>query len=232
MGEDQVERRLAAILAADVVGYSRLMGLDEGGTLSAFKAHRRELVDAKIAEHQGTDRQAHRRRHAGRVPERGERRGLRRRHPAEMRERNADVPATGASSFASASISATSSSRTTTSSATASTSRRGSKGSPSRAALPSRARSGTSRQQARRRLRGHRRAELKNIERPVRVFDVSLPADGARRQPHGPGPSRRHGATTSIAVLPFNNMSGDPSRNISPTASPKTSSPTCPRSPD
>src|ERR687897_1433427 len=53
MGEEQVERRLAAILAADVVGYSRLMGADEAGTLAALKAHRRELVDGKIAEHQG-----------------------------------------------------------------------------------------------------------------------------------------------------------------------------------
>jgi TolB-like protein/class 3 adenylate cyclase/lipoprotein NlpI len=48
-----VERRLAAILAADVVGYSRLMGIDETGTLAALKQHRSELVDAKIAEHQG-----------------------------------------------------------------------------------------------------------------------------------------------------------------------------------
>ncbi|MER8530346.1 MULTISPECIES: adenylate/guanylate cyclase domain-containing protein [unclassified Mesorhizobium] len=48
-----MERRLSAILAADVVGYSRLMGLDEGGTLSALKTHRRDLVDGKIAEHQG-----------------------------------------------------------------------------------------------------------------------------------------------------------------------------------
>ncbi|TKB94986.1 MAG: adenylate/guanylate cyclase domain-containing protein, partial [Mesorhizobium sp.] len=48
-----MERRLSAILAADIVGYSRLMGLDEGGTLSALKTHRRELVDGKIAEHQG-----------------------------------------------------------------------------------------------------------------------------------------------------------------------------------
>jgi adenylate cyclase len=48
-----VERRLVAILAADVAGYSRLMGVDEAGTVSAFKAHRSELVDAKIAEHQG-----------------------------------------------------------------------------------------------------------------------------------------------------------------------------------
>src|SRR6266436_356845 len=48
-----MERRLAAILAADVVGYSRLMGVSEAGTLSALKAHRRELVDGKITEHQG-----------------------------------------------------------------------------------------------------------------------------------------------------------------------------------
>ena len=48
-----MERRLAAILAADVVGYSRLMGVDEAATLAALNAHRKELVDAKIAEHQG-----------------------------------------------------------------------------------------------------------------------------------------------------------------------------------
>src|SRR5215468_5560282 len=48
-----VERRLAAILAADVVGYSRLMGLDEEGTLERLKAHRRELMDPKIREHRG-----------------------------------------------------------------------------------------------------------------------------------------------------------------------------------
>ncbi|CAN5155012.1 adenylate/guanylate cyclase domain-containing protein [soil metagenome] len=48
-----MDRRLAAILAADVVGYSRLMGQDEAGTLVALKAHRRELVDGKIAEHRG-----------------------------------------------------------------------------------------------------------------------------------------------------------------------------------
>ncbi len=48
-----VERRLAAILAADVAGYSRLMGADEEGTLDRLKAHRRELVDPKIKEHRG-----------------------------------------------------------------------------------------------------------------------------------------------------------------------------------
>src|SRR5438309_4139555 len=46
-------RRLAAILAADVVGYSRLMGVDEEGTHERFKAHLGELVDPKIAEHRG-----------------------------------------------------------------------------------------------------------------------------------------------------------------------------------
>jgi TolB-like protein/Tfp pilus assembly protein PilF len=51
--EERVERRLAAILCADVVGYSRLMGEDEEGTLAALKAHRRELLDPVIAAHQG-----------------------------------------------------------------------------------------------------------------------------------------------------------------------------------
>jgi class 3 adenylate cyclase len=46
-------RRLAAILAADVAGYSRLMGADEEGTLERLKALRRELLDPKIAEHRG-----------------------------------------------------------------------------------------------------------------------------------------------------------------------------------
>ena len=53
MAEERVVRRLAAILAADVAGYSRLMGLDEEGTLAALKSFRRELVDPKVAEHQG-----------------------------------------------------------------------------------------------------------------------------------------------------------------------------------
>src|SRR6516162_6952288 len=46
-------RRLAAILAADVAGYSRLMGADEEGTHERLKAHFRELFDPKIAEHRG-----------------------------------------------------------------------------------------------------------------------------------------------------------------------------------
>src|SRR5580765_211299 len=54
MSEDsRTARRLAAILAADVSGYSRLMGIDEEGTLAALKAYRREIIDPKIAEHRG-----------------------------------------------------------------------------------------------------------------------------------------------------------------------------------
>jgi hypothetical protein len=48
-----MQRRLAAVLAADVVGYSRLMGTDEIGTITSLKSHRRELVDSGIAEHRG-----------------------------------------------------------------------------------------------------------------------------------------------------------------------------------
>jgi adenylate cyclase len=51
--EKRVERRLAAIMAADVVGYSRLMGADEIGTLRALSAHRRELIDPTIAARHG-----------------------------------------------------------------------------------------------------------------------------------------------------------------------------------
>jgi len=53
MLESRVERRLAAILAADVAGYSRLMGIDEEGTLLQLKTHRKELVDPKITEYRG-----------------------------------------------------------------------------------------------------------------------------------------------------------------------------------
>ncbi|MEO5808755.1 MAG: adenylate/guanylate cyclase domain-containing protein, partial [Sphingomicrobium sp.] len=48
-----MERRLSAIMAADVVGYSRLMGTNEVGTLTSLKAHRAEMIDPAIAEHMG-----------------------------------------------------------------------------------------------------------------------------------------------------------------------------------
>ena len=53
MAEERLQRRLAAILSADVAGYSRLMGIDEAGTLARLKALRRELIDPKIAVHFG-----------------------------------------------------------------------------------------------------------------------------------------------------------------------------------
>ncbi|MGB9210596.1 MAG: adenylate/guanylate cyclase domain-containing protein [Pseudolabrys sp.] len=53
MARPRVERRLAAILAADVAGYSRLMGVDEEGTHAALKEYRHEIIDPKIAEHRG-----------------------------------------------------------------------------------------------------------------------------------------------------------------------------------
>jgi adenylate cyclase len=53
LGEARVARRLAAVFAADVAGYSRLMGADEEGTLRRLQAHRRELIDPKVREHKG-----------------------------------------------------------------------------------------------------------------------------------------------------------------------------------
>src|SRR6516165_10667719 len=54
MAEPRIERRLAAILAADVVGYSRLMGADELGTFERIRAHRKELFEPEIARHYGS----------------------------------------------------------------------------------------------------------------------------------------------------------------------------------
>jgi TolB-like protein/class 3 adenylate cyclase len=53
MEPQDVERRLTTILSADVVGYSRLMGEDEAGTLAALKAHRKELIEPKAAQYHG-----------------------------------------------------------------------------------------------------------------------------------------------------------------------------------
>src|SRR6202043_3732591 len=53
MAEERLQRRLAAILSADVVGYSRLMGIDETRTLARLNALRRELIDPAIAVHSG-----------------------------------------------------------------------------------------------------------------------------------------------------------------------------------
>src|SRR5437588_3390943 len=52
-GRARTERRLAAILAADVAGYSRLIGADEEGTLNRLRAIRAEVIDPKVSEHRG-----------------------------------------------------------------------------------------------------------------------------------------------------------------------------------
>ena len=52
-GRNRPERRLAAILAADVAGYSRLIGADEEGTLNRLRSVRAEVIDPKITEHRG-----------------------------------------------------------------------------------------------------------------------------------------------------------------------------------
>ena len=70
-------RKIAAILVADVVGYSRLAGADEDRTLSRLRGLRSDLVDPAIARAPRADRQAHRRRHSYRVSQRGRRRALR-----------------------------------------------------------------------------------------------------------------------------------------------------------
>ena len=53
MAKEKVKRRLAAIFAADMVGYSRLMEADEEGTIARQNAHRKELIDPTLAEHNG-----------------------------------------------------------------------------------------------------------------------------------------------------------------------------------
>ena len=70
MAEERVQRRLAAILAADMVGYSRLIGADEEGTIARQKAHRAELIDPVISHPWWPHRQDYGRRPVGRVPQR------------------------------------------------------------------------------------------------------------------------------------------------------------------
>ncbi len=53
MARERIERRLAAILSADVAGYSSLMSGDEAGTLAALKAHRAEFIDPTVDEYGG-----------------------------------------------------------------------------------------------------------------------------------------------------------------------------------
>src|SRR6266436_5858275 len=206
-----MERRLTAILAADVVGYSRLMGTNEAGTLAALKALQTDFIDGKIAEHHGRI-----------VKQTGD--GMLVEFPSVvnavacatevqrgMRDRNADVPGDRRVQF-----------------------RIGvnlgdvivegedifGDGVNVAARLESIAKpggitiSGSVRDQVGNRLdlafEDMGEQTLKNIERPVRVYRVHLDTPAVAGTKDKKSAPTEEGEKPAIAVLPFNNMSGDP----------------------
>src|SRR5437764_12774296 len=206
-----MERRLTAIVAADVVGYSRLMGANEAGTLAALKALQTDFIDGKIAQHHGRI-----------VKQTGD--GMLVEFPSVvnavacaaevqrgMRDRNADVPQESRIEF-----------------------RIGvnlgdvivegedifGDGVNVAARLESIAKpggimiSGSVREHVGDRLdlafEDMGEQNLKNIERPIRVYSVALNKPAARDTKDAVPAQREQLERPSIAVLPFNNMSGDP----------------------
>ena len=203
---------MAAILAADVVGYGRLMGVDEAATLLALNAHRKELIDAKIAQHRGRI-----------VKLTGD--GILAEFPSvvnavtcaaeiqlKMRERNTDVPEALRIQFRigvnvgdvivegddifgdGVNVAARLESIAT----------------PGGIAV-----SGAVRDHLGNRLdlafEDIGEQALKNIERPVRVFRVTLGKRSSLGFAVAPSSAARpDGGNPSVAVLPFSNMSGDP----------------------
>ncbi len=204
MDEPTARRRLAAILAADVVGYSRLMGLDEAGTLAALRSLRQTLIDGKLSEHQGrivkltgdgllaefpsvvnavacaVDIQRHMaRRNADTAPETriDFRIGI---HLGDILAEDGDIFGDGVNVAA----------------------RIESLAPPGGVSVSASVRDNVGNRLD---LAWHDRGDqtLKNIDRPVRVFDIALsPQANTAKPPYSP---RR-----TIAVLPFANMSGDP----------------------
>src|SRR5207302_6824406 len=206
-----MERRLTAILAADVVGYSRLMGANESGTVAALKTLQTDFIDGKIAEHQGRIvkltgdgmlvefpsvvnavacaaelQRGMRDRNAGVPPDR--------RIEFRIGVNLGDVVVEGEDIFGD--------------------------GVNVAARLESIAKpggitiSGSVRDQVGNRLdlafEDLGEQTLKNIERPIRVYSVSLNSPGTRNTEGTALAGQEQLERPSIAALPFNNMSGDP----------------------
>ena len=212
MTEARTNRRLAAILAADVVGFSRLMANDEAGTLAALKRYRETIFDPAVAEHGGRI-----------VKLMGDGTlvefasvvdAVRVRRGNPDRRAGSSAGQGKASRCGSGSISATSSSRATISTATASTLPRGLSPWQSRAASAS---SSIVNESVGNRLdisfKDSGEVQVKNVDRPIRVWkwrrdDIEAGEGDPARPP--PGPVKE---MPSIAVLPFDNMSGDPEQD-------------------
>ena len=212
--KSQVDRRLTTVLAADVVGYTRLMGRDEDGTLARLKAHRKELFDPLIAEYHGRTVKLMGDGALVRVRKRRRRGAVRRPDPARLgRARARPSPRPIGSGFGSASISATSFSRRWRHLRRRREHRRppaSSSRSPAACWCPARPTiicraSSTSRSTP----IGEQR--VKNVERPVRAYRVRLngAADPCTEQAGSMAPARARRRGSSLTALARSAMVAD-----------------------